>query len=132
MGIVGSAAEVDSSPQRNAMRGAPLKMGAHIVVGTAGALTAADCVYDHPDITVTPNATTGRYDITFPPCIKVRPWISMVYASSTTLLWHGSVAPNATAGTWSVLFTTEAGVGAWPASTDQFDIHLECETESVQ
>lgn len=130
--MVSSAAEMPAFPFRHTKAGSALKAGAHVVIGTSGALNATDTTYDHPDITVTPSgSTTGLYAITFPPCLSVRPSISIVYASSTTTRVYGSVAPAATAGTWSVQFCTADGTGAWPASTDQFDIHLEMITEDA-
>ena len=129
MSTVGSAAEMPAFPKR-CVRATGTTAHAHIVIGSSGALTDASCVYDHPDITVTKSgSTTGKYTITFPPCLYVRPSVSYVYASSTTLLVTGCAAPDAGAGTWAIQFATEAGAGAWPASTDQFDLCLDMTTE---
>jgi len=129
MSTVGAAAEMPAFPKR-CVRATGTTAHAHIVIGTAGALTASSCVYDHPDITVTASGTTtGKYTITFPPCLYVRPSVSYVYASSTTCIVNGAAAPDAANGTWAIQFGTEANVGAWPASTDQFDICLDMTTE---
>lgn len=127
---VGSAAEIPCDPYRACKMGGSVSTlilaGAHCLVGTAGAVTVTT---DHPDITVTPNASTGRYDIVFPKCLSVRPRATIVYASSTTTRVYGLVAPSATGGTWSIQFEQADGTDAWPASTDQFDIELVLGTE---
>ena len=127
---INSAAELPAYTKRSVSARSVLTANIHCVVGTSGAvITSGSTTSDNVDITITINGTTGIYDIAFPPCLAVRPSVSIVYASSTTILAFGSAAPSASAGTWQVKFATEAGAGAWPASTDQFDIHLEFETE---
>jgi hypothetical protein len=129
MAAIYSAAEMPAFPMRHVNPKCITKATVHCLVGSDGAITVTT---DNPDVSVAKNgSTTGQYDVTFPPSLGVKPVVSYVYASSTTIAARGNVAPSAGNGTWSVLFFVSAGTGAWPASTDQFDIHLEFETEPV-
>lgn len=129
MTAIYSAAEMPAFPMRHVNAKCITKATLHCVVGSSGAVTVTT---DHPDVTVDKDgSTTGKYNATFPPSLNVKPFVSIIYASSTTTRWYGSVAPSATNGTWSFQCCTADGTGAWPAATDQFDVHLEFETEPV-
>ena len=127
MATVGSAAEMPAFPMRTVSPRAVVRASVYCVVGSAGAVTQTT---DHPDITVTPGAT-GVYDIAFPFSLRVKPWVSFLYASSTTVLWKGTAVPNAGAGTWQVTFMNIAGAAAFPVATDVFEVQIIFETEEA-
>jgi hypothetical protein len=107
-------------PMRTVSPRGVVRASVYCVVGSAGAVTQTT---DHPDITVTPGAT-GVYDIAFPPCLRVKPWAVILYASSTTVLVKGTAVPDAGAGTWQVTFMAINGSAAFPVATDVFEIQL--------
>jgi hypothetical protein len=107
-------------PMRTVSPRGVIRASVYCVVGSGGAVTQTT---DHPDITVTPGAT-GVYDIAFPPSLRVKPWVSYLYASSTTVLVKGTAVPSAANGTWQITFMAINGSAAFPVASDVFEVQL--------
>lgn len=112
-------------PKRTTSRGG-VTSRAKYTATTAGVINATDA--PGSEFTCTKDAgTTGKYDITFPPCVDIDLQFDVVSAANTVNV-VGVTAKDAAAGTASLL-TAKGGTAAYLASGDVLTIRHNATTE---
>ena len=107
-----------------------VRLFAHVVLTTAGAVDTTNSVYDDPAIVfLKDGGTTGLYTWVAPKAPKVKTDVFSVYSPAATVGQGYIKAISPTAGTGSVILSTPAGTAAYGASGDYFDVEFVFDTK---